>query len=1187
MLGFHSSDSLVRTAVIPPLLALGLIGSSLSPLSQQPVSANGTSERQTQIPANSPEITTLELGKPIERELAGGQRHIFHVALAEGQVAAIVIQHAGFDLALRWMDAQGTVIIETAPRPGEAQDVLEFVGEKPGAYRIQVEPRYPKASSGKYQIQMSNLRAANERDVVLYEARRRSSESLKFYEIGAYEKAYSAAERALELGEKALGRDHPEVASSLNSLGLICFARGDYNRAEELFRRALAIDEKTFGKDSLAAAEVDNSLAQNYNGKANYAEAERLARQSLDAREKNLGKDHFLVAASLETLTEIFLSKSEYPTARKFADRAMETVGKLYSPEDLPYTDAASLLARVQVRQGNFQSAEQLLLQNLRTRERISGAESLPVANALQDLGSLYLITNDNLKAEQMNLRALALKEKILGPTHIQVGLLLHQLGLIYYRRGDYRTADTYYQRSLAIKEKVLGPDHPLVAYTVNNMGLMYWKELQYSKAAAFFRRALEIEEKAHGPESLEAVYPLSNLGIIAKETGDYDAAEAYYKRALAIREKLLGPGHPDTGTLMESLGILYRDRGDYAKAEPYFLRSIEVTEKSLGIDHPDNIRHFRNLSQLYEAEGDATKAVTAFQHLKDLEEKNLPLNLAVGSERQKLAYFDPFISSMEKIISFQVQEAPDAGEARNLSATTLVYRKGRVLDAMADSLSALWNRSSIEDRAMLDRLKNVTSQLAALVLNGPKQLSFADHQQRIMALTAQREKLEEEVARRSAGFYQETKTETLAAVRAAMPADAVLIEFGVYRPFDPKKSFESQKQWGDPRYIAYVIPDRGEVQWKDLGPTSDVDASVSAFRDALRDPGRQDVKPLARALDQKIMRPLRTMMGDATHLLVSPDGQLDLIPFEALVDEEGRYLVERFSVSYLTAGRDLLRMQVARESKSVPVVIANPAFGEPPVSLVANAATGGPRRPAMNQRRSVTTGKDLSTVYFAPLTGTAQEARAIQSLFPEAKVLTGTKATKAALKQVNAPRILHIATHGFFLQNATADASPEAGKQAAKDTRTIGASASIENPLLRSGLALSGANVTKTSSEDGILTALEAANLNLWGTKLVTLSACETGVGDVKNSEGVYGLRRSFVLAGAETLVMSLWPVSDYVTREMMTSYYTGLKKGLGRGEALRQAELAMMKRKGREHPFYWASFIQSGEWANLDGHR
>jgi CHAT domain-containing protein len=194
--------------------------------------------------------------------------------------------------------------------------------------------------------------------------------------------------------------------------------------------------------------------------------------------------------------------------------------------------------------------------------------------------------------------------------------------------------------------------------------------------------------------------------------------------------------------------------------------------------------------------------------------------------------------------------------------------------------------------------------------------------------------------------------------------------------------------------------------------------------------------------------------------------------------------------------------------------------------------------------------------------------------------LLTGNDVNKPNLKRLAAPVILHIATHGFFLDHeARASASPGAA-----EPRGIRATSAVENPLLRSGLALAGANLSKDGSGEGILTALEAANLNLWGTKLVTLSACDTGVGEIKNGEGVFGLRRAFVLAGAETLVMSLWPVSDSVTRQLMGDYYRGLKEGLGRGAALRRAQVAMMLRANRTHPFYWASFIQAGNWASLE---
>jgi CHAT domain-containing protein len=233
----------------------------------------------------------------------------------------------------------------------------------------------------------------------------------------------------------------------------------------------------------------------------------------------------------------------------------------------------------------------------------------------------------------------------------------------------------------------------------------------------------------------------------------------------------------------------------------------------------------------------------------------------------------------------------------------------------------------------------------------------------------------------------------------------------------------------------------------------------------------------------------------------------------------------------------------VPRGAGGPAVIVADPLFGE---------NTSASRRPAP---------------YFAPLAATAEEGRAITALFPGAAMLTGRFASKSALLKVRSPRLLHIASHGFFQPDAPGDAAG--------------------NPLLRSGVALAGANLSAGESTAGVLTALEASGLNLWGTKLVTLSACDTGLGELRNGEGVYGLRRAFVVAGSETQVMSLWPVSDAVSRETMVAYYTALRAGLGRGDALRQAKLALLKRPSRQHPYYWASFTQSGEWASLDGRR
>lgn len=1131
-----------------------------------------------------PAPATLEPGKVVERELAGGQRHGYQIAISPGQYLSARIEPLGIDVVARLLDPDGSIAVEG--HSVERQIQFGLTAGKSATYRLEVEADYPRARAGRYAIRLDKPRAATDRDRLLAEADSGFSESVRLYRSGGYEKAQALAERALELRERLVGPEHAKVAACLNAVGLICMARSDYARAEGLLRRALGIAEKAFGKEHPAVAEVLDNLAKNENAKARYADAERMARQALAMREKTLGADHFLVAVSLGTLGDISLARGDLADARRLYDRALEIAGKSYGPDDLPYAVFLTRSGRVQAELANYAGSEALHSQAVAIAERVSGKDSFPAAEARQWLAVLYVRKGDNLRAEELVRRALEIKERILGREHLDVGVILHDLALLHYRRRDYAAAEAVYTRSLAIKEKALGPAHPFVAQTVNNLGLLYWRQGNYPKAKEFFQRGLELYERAYGPEGPRVALALGNLGIVFKETGDYESAETYYKRSLAIQEKTYGPQNRSVVVAVESLGILYRDRGDYDAAEPLLLRARRITEESVGPDHPDLARILKNLARLYSADGDAGKALEAYQRIRAVEEKNLPLNLAVGSERQKLAYFAPFARSLEEIITFQVGQ--DHPQARDLAATILLQRKGRVLDAMADSLATLRERSNASDRVLLDRLQNVTSRLASLVLNGPQKTSLAEHQEQIKALTGEREELEERLNRSSSGYYERSNAVTLSTVQAVVPADSALVEFAVYRPFDPKAAVESTQTSGDPRYVVYVIPGRGEVRWKDLGPAGEIDAAVETFRQALRDPSRRDVRRVARALDEKIMRPVRALVGNAKRLLLSPDGQLYLIPFEALIDEHGRHVVEKYSATYLSAGRDLLRLQVARRSGSGPLVVADPVFGEPEVARITDLGQSSAKRvAATSPRRSITTGADLSSVYFAPLSGTAQEARTIQSLFPEAEVLTGSQASQAALRQVEAPRILHIATHGFFLQDAEREATPAAATAPPSGTRAIAANVRIENPLLRSGLALAGANLNKGGSDDGILTALEAANLNLWGTRLVTLSACDTGVGEVKNGEGVYGLRRAFFLAGAETLLMSLWPVSDRVTREMMTAYYTGLKKGLGRGEALRQAQLAMLKRKGRAHPFYWASFIQSGEWANLDGQR
>nr|WP_315897329.1 CHAT domain-containing protein [Thermosynechococcus sp. HN-54] len=297
------------------------------------------------------------------------------------------------------------------------------------------------------------------------------------------------------------------------------------------------------------------------------------------------------------------------------------------------------------------------------------------------------------------------------------------------------------------------------------------------------------------------------------------------------------------------------------------------------------------------------------------------------------------------------------------------------------------------------------------------------------------------------------------------------------------------------------------------------------------------------------MITPLLPWLGDATHLLIAPDGELNTIPFQTLVDAQGRYLVESYLITLLTSGRELLRFQSRPAAAHAPLIIADPSFEH----SLGNSSS------APSTVRSL----DLRGLAFAPLPGTTQEAQALKQLLPKAQVLTQAAATETAVKAANSPLILHLATHGFFLPNFGEQGFPE-------------------NPLLRSGLALAGFNQRQSGSDmdDGVLTALEVTGMNLTGTELVVLSACDTGRGEVVNGEGVYGLRRAFTLAGARSQVSTLWKVDDQATREIMIAFYQNLRRGMGRTEALRQVQLQRLK---QELPYYWAAFVSSGNWSPI----
>src|SRR6266540_4455509 len=320
--------------------------------------------------------------------------------------------------------------------------------------------------------------------------------------------------------------------------------------------------------------------------------------------------------------------------------------------------------------------------------------------------------------------RALEIRERILGPDHRDVASTINVLANLYYYKGDYAKAEPLYQRALVIREKSLGPDHPFIASSLNNLADLFRYRGEYAKAETRYQRALVIREKALGPEHPDVARVLNNLAVLYRERGEYAKAEQLHQRALTIWEKAFGPEHPDVAQSLNGLANLYRERGEYAKAEPLFQRALAVLEKAKGAQHPSLAESFNDLAVLCAAKGAIAQAVAFQSRANAISEHNLALNLAALSERQKLAYLATISEQTERTISLHLRHAPNDPAARSLAVALILQRKARALDATSESLNALRSRFNAEDRALLDRLTDARSQIARLILDGPRRMT-------------------------------------------------------------------------------------------------------------------------------------------------------------------------------------------------------------------------------------------------------------------------------------------------------------------------------------------------------------------------------------------------------------------------------------------------------------------------------
>jgi CHAT domain-containing protein/Tfp pilus assembly protein PilF len=807
-------------------------------------------------------------------------------------------------------------------------------------------------------------------------------------------------------------------------------------------------------------------------------------------------------------------------------------------------------------------------------------------------------------KAEPFYRRALEIREARLGKDHPDVAHSLNNLAVLYMAMGQFAKSEPLYRRSLEIREARLGKDHPEVARSLFNLALLNELMGQSAKSEPLYGRSLEIREAKLGKDHPDVAESLTNLARLYSRMGQTAKAEPLHRRSLEIREAKLGKDHPDVAQSLTNLAGLYMAMGQSAKAEPLYRRSLEIREASLGNDHPDVAISLNHLAFLQAATGQWEEAAILVDRQRRSTTHHVSQVLPILAAPEQLKFLALHDHSLSNALSLGLARRGDSATVLR-SAAWLLNAKGMAQQAL--SQRTLLERDAVDPgrRKIVSELASVRQQQAALALAVPQTGQEAERFRQLRELAERQQQLEQQLVQ-AGGLPPARDWVELNQVRSALAGDAVLVEIARFEVanFNWKKG---ENSYLSARYAVWLIPpaDQGDVKIIDLGEADKLDEAVRAVRVKLRetqnpDPSKnpilqqgepaaeKDLQESLQALARMVLHPVLAEAGQAKHLVLSPDGALWLAPWAALPTTDGKYAIETFTIGHVISGRDLLTKPV-RGKQEPPMVLADPDFdlGLSDARVAAAELLG--RKLPKSEFRGMTTSSTLPRVERLP--GTAREAHAITPTLEKYTgekpwVYLGKNALEAVAKDFHSPQVVVLATHGFFLEDQETKTSATPGQED-KDALLTKDGKLLENPLLRCGLLLAGCNDREgqrgPDDEDGILTGLEIVGCDLRGTQLVVLSACETGIGDVKNGEGVAGLRQAFQLAGAQSVVATLWQIPDKDSARLMSDFFERLAAGQSRPVALREAQLARIKarraRDGAAHPLYWAAYTLTGQ--------
>jgi CHAT domain-containing protein len=995
---------------------------------------------------------------------------------------------------------------------------------------------------------------------------------IKMNDLG---KALEWAKKARDFSLKKNGDRDTVYIASFNSIAEIYYYLGNLPKAIENSEKCIKLVEEVIGKESFEYVNNIGTLALFYNKSGRGDEAEKYYTESLELSRKIYTTDHQLLAWTIGNNAMFLGRRGKLDEAESLYRESIAMSRRIYQEDDPLLSWIVGGFASFMYEKGNFKEAEKYYLESLAMKRRMFKTDHPELALCINNLASLYTSAGRYAEAEPLNLEALEKRKRLYKGDHPGLANSYHVVGYFYEKAGRINEAIKYYTLAIEMRRRIYKVPHRGLLASINNLGTLYLRQGNIEKAEPYIMESERLCRQIYPGDNKQKATIIQSSGGFYTEKGDLDTAEAKYKEAYDIKSRLNNGINNDIASIQFCLADCYYQMNKYEESEKYFTDAMSIYKKLYPDGHIQISTCALGMAQLYDK-------------MNKYEESEKLILEALAIERKIIDNFFPSLSAKEKQM-FWRKDFKNHFEAFNSFAVHRSETNPNIISNLYDlrlySKAILFNSTSkvkkrilkSKDSVLIKTYKQWRSYKEELV----KLYSITEKEQKrkginIDSIETKANTLEKELSLKSEQFKQSYEKKKIGwrTIQAVLNPDEAAVEVIRFR-------LNLNNRFTDTVYYAFLIINENTVDHPDMFVLKNGNELEKEFYNYYR----KQIKD--KQLDDKSFKrywhDLHEKLKGYKKIYFSTDGIYNKLNPATLMLDTKTYLLDIYDIQQINSTKDILLSfyQSKQESNILndAVLIGNPNFS---LSLAEVRQAGE----ALDQEDAIDEDIDddieIATtrgIILSSLPGTEKEINDIEEFLSKKKwqvsSYLGDMALKKAIKSANSPRVLHIATHGLFLEDIGQNKSSLFAFE--KDKM-------IENPLLRSGLFFTGADnylkadSSKPSGDDnGILTAYEAMNLDLDHTELVVLSACETGLGEIINGEGVFGLRRAFQQAGAKTIIMSLWAVSDRATQELMSSFYRHWVSGMTKREAFQKAQ-EEIKAKYKD-PYYWGAFVMVGE--------